>query len=92
LLARIQDLCQKNELDFKDIQGIVGFKGPGSFTGLRIGLSVANALAYGMQIPIVDAKGSNWQRSGIAKLLSGYSQKIILPEYNSEPNITKPRK
>jgi tRNA threonylcarbamoyladenosine biosynthesis protein TsaB len=39
-----------------DIEGVVCFKGPGSFTGLRIGLTVGNALAYAQNIPVVASK------------------------------------
>lgn len=34
------------EFDFEDIKNVVVVKGPGSFTGLRIGITVANTIAY----------------------------------------------
>ncbi len=51
--TKIEQLLAEHELTWQDISGIVCFQGPGSFTGLRIGLSVANALAYGLHVPIV---------------------------------------
>jgi tRNA threonylcarbamoyladenosine biosynthesis protein TsaB len=47
LHAAIRDELQQSQLDLKKVQGIVAYKGPGSFTGLRIGLTVANAISYG---------------------------------------------
>lgn len=35
-----------SDLDFKDIKKVIVVKGPGSFTGLRVGITVANTIAY----------------------------------------------
>lgn len=75
-----------------NLEGVVCFKGPGSFTGLRIGLTVGNALAYGLQVPIVSAQGENWVQSGISRLHKGENEEISLPEYGSPANITLPKK
>ncbi len=88
---KIDKLLKSNGKNLDSIQGIVIFKGPGSFTGLRIGLSVANALAYSLNIPIVAAEG-DWIESGIKQLLAGKSDKVALPEYGSPVHTTTPRK
>lgn len=92
LLGYLQDQLKKNEKNWSDIMGIVAFKGPGSFTGLRIGLTVLNTLADAEKIPIVGVSGEKWQAEGIMDILDGHNDQIVLPEYGSEPNITKPRK
>jgi len=92
LHAKIQELLKNQNKDWADIQGIVIFKGPGSFTGLRIGMSVANALAYSLSVPIIGTIGDNWQTQGIENLLTGKSDKVAVPEYGSEAHITAPRK
>ena len=78
--------------DLNDVEGIVIYKGPGSFTGLRIGVSVANALAYSLKIPIVATTGEEWLKKGIARLLDGESDKNPLPDYGGGVYITAPRK
>ena len=40
------------KMDFKDLDGIEVETGPGSFTGLRVGVSVANALGFELDIPV----------------------------------------
>lgn len=78
--------------DLHDISGIGVMKGPGSFTGLRIGLTVANTLADGLHVPIVGVTGENWQGRALEKLRSGEDEKIVLPEYGSAAHITAPKK
>lgn len=87
--TKIQDLLKKEGKDWGDITGVVYFKGPGSFTGLRIGLTVANSLAYGLDIPIIGASGDNWKAKGIAKLADNKNELIGKIKYGQPPNITK---
>lgn len=89
--VKINDLLKSQNKQFTDIQGIVVFQGPGSFTGLRIGLSVANALAYGIGCPIIAAQ-NDWIESGTARLLNGESDKVALPEYGAPVHITQQKK
>ncbi len=77
---------------YSDVTGIIVFKGPGSFTGLRIGITVANALAYAENIPIIGTNGEDWLKSGLTQLASGADDKIVLPEYGAPANITAPKK
>lgn len=91
ILEKITELLDRNNLNFHQLEGIVGYRGPGSFTGLRIGLTVANTLAYGLRIPVVGSDAEAWIQDGIAKLLKGENQKIALPYYEREPNISRPK-
>jgi len=90
--SKIKGLLQSQKKDWKDIKGVVCFKGPGSFTGLRIGLTVGNALAYSLGIPIVSAEGDDWIAEGIKRHNNNENEKVAIPEYGAEANITKPRK
>ena len=92
LLGYLADQLKKNEKTWNDISGIVAFKGPGSFTGLRIGLTVLNTFADSEQIPIVGTGGDNWQDDGLKRLGASENDRLVMPEYGSEAHITKPRK
>lgn len=77
---------------WSDISAIGVFEGPGSFTGLRIGMTVANTIADSQHIPIVGAHGSDWQDQAVSKIESGINEKLILPFYDRPANITTPKK
>lgn len=90
--TRIEEILNKSSISLKDIKGIVTFQGPGSFTGLRIGLSVANALAYGLTVPVVARQDPKWLEQGIADLLAGKNDKIAQAYYEQDAKTTKPKK
>ena len=49
----IQEVLDKSRKTLKDLNAISVSIGPGSYTGLRIGLAVAKGLCYGLKIPII---------------------------------------
>ena len=51
-LPKISFLFQQAKLSPKDIDKIIVVNGPGSFTGIRIGLTIAKVYAWSLQIPI----------------------------------------
>ncbi|MBN2571351.1 MAG: tRNA (adenosine(37)-N6)-threonylcarbamoyltransferase complex dimerization subunit type 1 TsaB [Ignavibacteriales bacterium] len=53
IFTAIEQLFQISNTSIKDISSIAISMGPGSFTGLRIGMSVAKGLAFGRDIPII---------------------------------------
>lgn len=88
--TKLEELLKKQGKDWHDVQGIVCYQGPGSFTGLRIGLTVGNALAYGLKVPIV-AEQNDWIEHGIARLVKGESDPLALPYYGQDAHITAPK-
>lgn len=53
LLARLDDVLAEAGTNRRALTGVVVGTGPGSFTGLRIGLAMAKTVAYTLRIPIV---------------------------------------
>lgn len=53
LLKMAEDLLNNCDLTIEDVDAVAAAIGPGSFTGLRIGLAAAKGLAWGRQIPCV---------------------------------------
>jgi tRNA threonylcarbamoyladenosine biosynthesis protein TsaB len=89
---QIEKILDSSSINLQQLEGIICFKGPGSFTGLRIGLSVANALAYANQVPILARKNNNWLQEGITDLLAGKNDKIATPFYDRPAATTKAKK
>lgn len=92
LLGFLESELERRQKTFADLTAIGAFKGPGSFTGLRIGLTVLNTLADALQLPIVGEIEGDWQQEAVDRLKSGENERIILPHYGSEARVTMPRK
>ncbi|MBU1167467.1 tRNA (adenosine(37)-N6)-threonylcarbamoyltransferase complex dimerization subunit type 1 TsaB [Patescibacteria group bacterium] len=72
LLSKIELALKKARVKKEALEEIVVIKGPGSYTGLRVGLAVANALAFGLGIKLC----------GLTK----FDVAEIYLENNKEPN------
>ena len=57
LLPMIVKILKKNKISFADLTGVEVATGPGSFTGTRVGVAVANALGFALDIPVNGKKG-----------------------------------
>jgi tRNA threonylcarbamoyladenosine biosynthesis protein TsaB len=53
LLVLVDRVLERADVRLEDLEGVAVSIGPGSFTGLRIGLSVAKGLSFGAELPIV---------------------------------------
>lgn len=93
LHAFLRDKLAEHGWGFADITGIGVMKGPGSFTGLRIGLTVLNTIADDRDLPIVGVEMTEqWHDYALRRLAAGETDGIVMPHYGGEAHITKPRK
>lgn len=63
LLPMISKILKINKISEKDITEIVVENGPGSFTGVRVGIAVVNMLGFLLKVPV------NGQKKYISKLI-----------------------
>ena len=93
LLKTIDQMLKRNKIAKKNLKIIAVNPGPGSYTGVRIGVTVANFLSFSLQIPIIslmDIGKESIEKALIQnKLKAGFS---ILPVYKFPPHITKRKK
>ncbi len=92
LLAHIVDELAGYDTSIGSLDGLGIYRGPGSFTGLRIGCATLNTIAASEAIPIVGTTGMQWQSDAVVRLHAGEDDRIVLPEYGRDARITKPRK
>jgi len=53
LPTAVMDFMQKNNVKMSDLTGIGVVVGPGSFTGIRMGIAYAKGLGIGLNIPVI---------------------------------------
>lgn len=66
LQPAILEACQKCGLELNSLQAISVINGPGSYTGLRVGLSSAKGICYALKIPIICVNTLYWMAVGNA--------------------------
>jgi tRNA threonylcarbamoyladenosine biosynthesis protein TsaB len=74
LTVFIDEILKENNLRAQDLDAVAVSKGPGSYTGLRIGVSVAKGIAYAASIPIIGIEtmlSMFWGIAGPANISSG---------------------
>jgi tRNA threonylcarbamoyladenosine biosynthesis protein TsaB len=72
LLDLVDAAMKKAELRMSDLDAVAVSQGPGSYTGLRIGVSTAKGIAYGLEIPLI---GINTLQAMVA------SQRVVPGEF-----------
>lgn len=96
LMPEIDDLLKNKKIKYDDLERIIVVKGPGSFTGLRVGVSVANAIAYVQKIPVYGIDSFKFLRAKneddeieVIVLFAGRSEVYVQLTAKSEPVIYK---
>ncbi len=86
ILEKIEQLLTLQGETLQGIKRVGIYEGPGSFTGLRIGFSTANALGYSLGVPVVQATGDDW----LQKCADSEVDKFVpaKPRYGQEPHIS----
>ena len=93
LLRYVDQLVKKYKVPMNSISSIIVVRGPGSFTAIRVGVTVANALGQALAVPVYGIK--KMDSIGIADVVEKAKRTkkanvSILPFYDRAPNITKP--
>ncbi|MCH8326055.1 MAG: tRNA (adenosine(37)-N6)-threonylcarbamoyltransferase complex dimerization subunit type 1 TsaB [Bacteroidetes bacterium] len=84
IFSSINYVLKSADINIKDVEEIAVSTGPGSFTGLRIGMSAAKGLALGSNIPIVPVPTFEAIALQVKKYFKINSEIIIAERVNSD--------
>jgi len=95
LLIALDGFLRLKKITPQKLTGLGVVSGPGGFSSVRIGVVVANSLAWALKIPVVGISKNNFKNNGelvsrvCQKLKAGQNDKIVLPVYDRELKIKK---
>lgn len=79
LTVFIQELFEEKGIRATDLDGVAVSMGPGSYTGLRIGVSVAKGIAYGAGIPLIAVNTLQSMFHGVSARAKALRADLICP-------------
>lgn len=79
LVPSIIELLATASLEMKDIQGIGVGQGPGSYTGVRIGVSVAKTIAWTLNVPLIGVSSLEAMAMGAADTVKSSGARWVVP-------------
>jgi len=90
LMVLVESLLKQTDHTFEDIDRIAVACGPGSFTGLRIGVTTAKALAHGAGKPVIEISSLkslayNLQGAHVCALMDARRDTVFAGIYGDEP-------
>lgn len=75
----IQQTLSESGIQFSDLHAIAVSQGPGSYTGLRIGVSTAKGLCYGLGIPLIAVSTLEAMALGMISITSTAEKALFCP-------------
>ena len=89
LAPAIESLLSRNAIEMPRLAAIALLTGPGSFTGLRVGVATAKAMAYALQVPVVEidtldaiAQQCPVTSNSVYAVLDAYRGQVFCAEYS----------
>lgn len=83
LLPMVDDLLGVHKINLKDLDALALTTGPGSFTGLRIGLGTIQGLAFGANKPIIGVSSLKVMAKSASRLLEVEEGAQLLPSFDA---------
>lgn len=96
LIPKIRDILRKNNILIKDLTAIGVNIGPGSFTGIRAGITIARVLAQQANLKLVGVPSlqilSKINKNGgkTTVILDARKNKVYFAEYDGDKTVTEP--
>jgi tRNA threonylcarbamoyladenosine biosynthesis protein TsaB len=82
LAVFVEEVLKESKKGFEELDAVCVSKGPGSYTGLRIGVSTAKGICYARSLPLIAVKTLDIITKGVIQQnpggFSGYGEKVLL--------------
>lgn len=93
LLGKIKIFLTSKKASLESLSHIIVVQGPGAFSRIRKSVTIANTLAYGLDIPVIGIKVGETDKLTDPGFLARAVKKSrkgkwVMPFYGKEPNIT----
>jgi tRNA threonylcarbamoyladenosine biosynthesis protein TsaB len=94
----IQSICKNNGITLKEIKAVSVINGPGSYTGLRVGLSAAKGICYANQLPLICINTLEWIAFGnkdqatdlIIPMIDARRMEVFTAVYSKQMGVVAP--
>lgn len=94
----IETICKNNGIKLKDLKAVSVINGPGSYTGLRVGLSAAKGLCYANQLPLICINTLEWMAFGnheqasdlITPMIDARRMEVFTAVYSKQMHLVVP--
>lgn len=95
----IQDIVEEAKINFNDLSAVCVTSGPGSYTGLRVGVSTAKALCYTLEIPLISVDSlfsiaaqliSKHKGKNICAMIDARRMEVFSAIYDGNMDVIKP--
>jgi tRNA threonylcarbamoyladenosine biosynthesis protein TsaB len=94
----IESICKNNGITLKDLKAVSVINGPGSYTGLRVGLSAAKGFCYANQIPLICINTLEWMAFGnleqasdlVVPMIDARRMEVFTAVYSKQMHLVVP--
>lgn len=97
-LAQLDHLLRLSGVDLREIDGIAVATGPGSFSALRVGLSIAKGLSFSLNLPIAGvpttdaiAAHMSWVERSVVAVMTAGRGRVVWSRYEAGAHVDGPR-
>ena len=98
LQPAIRDICQESGIHLRDISAVTVVNGPGSYTGLRVGLSAAKGICFALNKPLITLSTLEWMAMAgkdtdvyrLAPMIDARRMEVFTALYDTNGNCITP--
>ncbi|MFN5422353.1 MAG: tRNA (adenosine(37)-N6)-threonylcarbamoyltransferase complex dimerization subunit type 1 TsaB [bacterium] len=96
----IKEICSRVNVSLHELSGVAVMNGPGSYTGLRVGLSSAKGICFALGLPLICINTLDWMAFGnlrkdadlVCPMIDARRMEVFTAVYDQDMNLIMPAK